>query len=395
MSRAIHFPGSSRWKNRTTASSTFALILMAIAGLPAHAVNFPVTPEQRSTAQKVAEAGVALSELAPNAPDSYTVKQGDTLWDISRLFLRRPWRWPELWGMNLDQIRNPHLIFPGQVLLLDKSNGRARLRVGKPLSPSGFEKLSPQSRTEAIGLDAIPPIKLSQIEPFLNEAVILQTNELESAPRVVAAPENRVIITTGDIAYVRGELQPTTPKYRIYREPKPLTDPITQEVLGFEAAYVGTAAFMRAGNSGVDAKGDPFVVPATVSVTSARQEVRIGDRLASFPKKEYGNFIPRSPARPVDGRVISVYGEAIYAAKNQIVAINRGAVDGLESGHVLSLWRAGISVIDRTGPENVKLNLPDEPNGNLMIFQVFDRISYGLIMSSHDSIKRGDRIAQP
>ena len=246
-----------------------------------------------------------------------------------------------------------------------------------------------------MGLDAIPPIKLSQIEPFLNEAVILQTNDLESSPRVVAAPENRVIITTGDIAYVRGDIKLTTPKYRIYREAKPLTDPITQEVLGFEAAYVGTAELIREGNSGIDASGKPFVVPATVSITSARQEVRISDRLATLAHQEYKNFVPRPPTRPIDGRVISVYGEAIHAAKNQIIAINRGAVDGLEPGHVLSLWRAGISTTDRTTPEKINLKLPDENNGNLMVFQVFDRVSYGLIMSSFDSVKRGDRIGEP
>ena len=121
---------------RRTASIAWAGALAAavLSAAPAGATNYPVTPQQRGTAQQVAQAGVPLSELSPNAPDSHTVKRGDTLWDISRLFLRSPWRWPELWGMNLDQIRNPHLIFPGQVLYLDKTGGRARLRVGQAVT---------------------------------------------------------------------------------------------------------------------------------------------------------------------------------------------------------------------------------------------------------------------
>jgi hypothetical protein len=354
-----------------------------------------VSAGQRGTAQKVAETGVPLSELAPGAPDNYTVKRGDTLWDISKLFLKSPWRWPELWGMNMDQIRNPHLIFPGQMLFLDKSNGRARLRVGKPVGDSGFEKLSPQTRVEAIGNNAIPPIKLSLIEPFLNEAVILQSNDMDDAPRIVAAPEGRVLMTTGDLAYVRGEIDPQIPKYRVYREPKPLTDPTTNEVLGFEAAYVGAADFVRAGNSRLDAEGKLEIVPSTFTIGSVREEVRIGDRLSTPPKKDYENFIPRSPERPVDGQIVSVYGEALYAARNQIVAINKGTADGLERGHILALWRTGATTIDRTDPGKTKLKLPDEPNGNLMVFQVFERMSYGLILSSKDSVKRGDRLSQP
>ena len=395
MTRATQFLGSSRWKMRATAVSALALVATSLVGFSAHAVNYPVTAGQRGTAQKVAETGVPLSELAPGAPDNYTVKRGDTLWDISKLFLKSPWRWPELWGMNMDQIRNPHLIFPGQMLFLDKSNGRARLRVGKPVGDSGFEKLSPQTRVEAIGNNAIPPIKLSLIEPFLNEAVILQSNDMDDAPRIVAAPEGRVLMTTGDLAYVRGEIDPQIPKYRVYREPKPLTDPTTNEVLGFEAAYVGAADFVRAGNSRLDAEGKLEIVPSTFTIGSVREEVRIGDRLSTPPKKDYENFIPRSPERPVDGQIVSVYGEALYAARNQIVAINKGTADGLERGHILALWRTGATTIDRTDPGKTKLKLPDEPNGNLMVFQVFERMSYGLILSSKDSVKRGDRLSQP
>src|SRR5262249_1079858 len=160
---------------------------------------------QRSTAKQVANAGVPLSELAPDAPDQYTVKRGDTLWDISKIFLRSPWRWPELWGMNLDEIRNPHLIYPGQMLFLAKTGGRARLRMGQPVGdPGSTVKLSPRVRAQDLGNGAIPAIPLNLIQPFLNEAVVFNTNELATAPRIVAAPEERVLMARGDRAYVRG-----------------------------------------------------------------------------------------------------------------------------------------------------------------------------------------------
>jgi len=192
----------------------------------AAAGDYPITGQQRETAQKVAEAGVPLSELAPNAPDSYTVKTGDTLWDISKLYLRSPWRWPELWGMNLEQIRNPHLIYPGQVLVLEKTAGRARLRLAQPAGepPSGTVKLSPHVRPSPLDSGAIASIPFHLIEPFLNEAVIFQGNELLSAPRIVATQEGRVLLSRGDTAYVRGEIGSNT-AFRIFSEAKPLKDP--------------------------------------------------------------------------------------------------------------------------------------------------------------------------
>ena len=210
------------------------------------ATTYPITAEQKSTAQKVAQAGVPLSELAPSAPDSYTVKSGDTLWDISALFLKSPWRWPELWGMNLEQIRNPHLIYPGQVLFLEKIDGRARLRVGKEVEsgPGNTTRLSPRVRASALG-SALSSIPLSAIEPFMNEAVIFETDELQMAPRIVATQEGSVLLSRGDLAYARGELGPQR-EYRIFREARPMHDPTTGELLGFEASFVGTADYTRA-----------------------------------------------------------------------------------------------------------------------------------------------------
>ncbi len=374
-----------------------ALALAATAALhgnPASAATYPITEQQRNTAQKAAQAGVPLSELLANAPDTYTVKRGDTLWDISKLFLKSPWRWPELWGMNLQQIRNPHLIYPGQMLYLDKSNGRARLRMGQAVGGDGTVKLSPRIRSEALGDGAIASIPFNLIEPFLNEAIIFQGNELEAAPRIVAAQEGRVLLSRGETAYVRGELGRDR-VFRIFREAKPLKDPGTGLILGYEAAYVGAAEYVRQGETRAGADGKPEIVPATFVITSTRQEANVGDRLSPVPAREFSNYAPHAPAAALSGQIVSIYGDSLSAGQNQIVSLNRGATDGMERGHVLALWSAGAKVIDRTDAARANLTLPDERHGLLFVFRVFDRMSYALILSVKDPVKAGDRFTQP
>ena len=358
------------------------------------APNFPVTEQQRGTAQKVASAGVALSELAPNAPESHTVVRGDTLWGISSLFLKSPWRWPELWGMNIDQIRNPHLIYPGQTLYLDTSDGRARLRLGKAIE-GNVVKLKPTVRSSPLSNAAIASIPFSLIEPFLNEAVIFEGNVLDAAPRIVATQEGRVLLTRGDKAYVRGEIGKDT-VFRIFRQAKPLKDPTTQEILGFEAPYVGTAEFVRSGvNSRVASSSSAETVPDTFIVTSVREEANIGDRLAPVTGREYDNYAPHAPQAPLSGQIVSVYGTAVSAGQNQIVTLNRGKSDGVERGHVLALWHDGSKAIDRTDSRLTELTLPDERHGVLFVFRVFERMSYALILSVQEPVRIGDRFTQP
>jgi hypothetical protein len=370
------------------------LASIATAAGAALAANYPITTQQRDTAQKVAQEGVALSELAPNAPDSYTVKPRDTLWDISKLFLRSPWRWPELWGMNLQQIRNPHLIYPGQVLVLDKSGGRARLRLAQPGGDAGTVKLSPRVRASDVGTAGIPSIPFNLIEPFLNEAVVFQSNELEAAPRIVASQEGRVVLSRGDTAYVRGELG-NQREYRIFRQPKPLKDPGTGELLGWEANYVGSAEYVRQGESRPGADGKTEIVPATFVVTSVRQEAGVGDRLAIVPPREFTNYAPHAPQSPIAGQIIGMYGDALTGGQNQIVSLNKGAADGIERGHVLALWHAGSNVVDSTDPARPTIKLPDEKHGLLFVFRVFDRVSYALILSVKEPVQPGDRFTQP
>ena len=368
--------------------------LAALACGHALAVNYPVTPQQRSTAQQTAQAGVPLEDLAPNAPDSYTVKRGDTLWDISKLFLKTPWRWPQLWGMNMDQIRNPHLIYPGQLLVLDKSGGRARLTMGRA-GPDGTVKLSPRIRAEGSGDTAIPSIPLNLIGPFLNEAVVLSSNDLERAPRVVAAPESRVLMGRGDRAYVRGELGNQV-DWRLFRQATPLKDPTTQEILGYEARFVGTATYIREAGTApaADAKSS-VAVPATFEITSVKEEVGIGDRLASAPPRDYANFVPRAPAKPMAGQIVQVYGDGLQAGQNQVVSINRGAADGVERGYVFAVWRDGERAVDRTNAKPEAIKLPDERHGLMFVFRVFDRVSYALVLQVQHPVSSGDRFTQP
>ncbi len=386
------------------ASSLIASALALVCG-SAVAQNYPITPQQRSTAQQTAQAGVPIEDLSPNAPDSHTVKRGDTLWDISKLFLKSPWRWPQLWGMNLEQIRNPHLIFPGQVLVLDRSGGRARLRVADGSQPDGTVKLSPRARGEATGDSAIPTIPLNLIAPFLNEAVVLNDNELANAPRIVAAPESRVLMGRGDRAYVRGELGGIT-DWRLFRQATPLLDPTTKEVLGYEARFVGTAAYVREGSSAVvaDAKGietlfgpstTRVAVPATFEILSVKEEVGVGDRLASVSQRDFSSFSPRAPSQPMNGQVVQVYGDALIAGQNQVVAINRGTRDGLERGHVLAVLRDGERVVDRTNERPEAIKLPDERHGLMFVFRTFERVSYALLLQVQQPVRAGDRFSQP
>ncbi len=376
---------------------TAALLFGCLSGTAATgaAADYPVSAQQRSEAQQVAQSGVALTELAPNAPDTYTVKPRDTLWDISKLFLRSPWRWPDLWGMNLAQVRNPHLIYPGQMLVLDRSGGRARLRFGQAVGGvNGTVRLSPRVRATDPGNGAITSIAFNLIEPFLNEAVIFQTNELAGAPRIVATQQDRVLLGRGDTAYVRGELGDSR-EYRIFREPKPLRDPGTQEVLGYEARYVGAAEYVRQGETRVHADGSDDVVPATFVVTSVKQEAGIGDRLAVVPPRDAANYLPHAPQAPISGRIVSVYGDALYAGGNQIVALNKGTADGIERGHVLALLRDGARTVDTTDGHRTDIKLPDEREGLLFVFRVFDRMSYALIMSVNEPVTAGARFSEP
>jgi hypothetical protein len=281
------------------------------------------------------------------------------------------------------------------VLVLERSGGRARLRVGSAVggAPDNTVKLSPKVRSGAVG-GAVASIPLNLIEPFMNEAVIFETDELETAPRIVATPEGSVLLSRGDRAYARGDLGPQR-DYRLFREARPMLDPTTGEVLGFEATFVGTAEYIREGGMFTTPDGKAELVPATLIVTSVRQEAGVGDRLSPVPAREFANYAPHAPWAPLSGQIVSIYGDGLSAGQNQIVALNRGAADGVEPGHVFALWTDGKTLVDRTDPSRPAMKLPDERQGSLFVFRVFKRMSYALILTASDPIKRGDRFTQP
>ncbi len=397
---------------RTTVRRAAGLLpawwLLAALAAPAMAQNFPVTPTQRGTAEQVAAAGVPLTDLVPDAPDAYTVKRGDTLWGISGMFLAKPWRWPELWGMNLQDIRNPHLIYPGQQLVLERRDGRATLRVRQAAAgdmPTETVRVSPRVRIEPLSGSAVPAVQTHLIEPFLSEPVIVDETALSQAPRIVAAPETRVLITRGDRAYVRG----TTPllrtagatEYRVFRNARPIKDPVTSAVLGYEAPYLGKATLVRGETvQAVRTSGgseEQMPVPATIDIVSAKEEMRVGDRLLPEPPRLFTSYVPHAPAAGMDGSIVSIYGEAVaIAGQSQVVLINRGTADGIESGHVFAILKSGDRRVDRSQPgERTNIKLPDERNGLLMVFRPFEKLSYALILEISDTVQVGDRIASP
>ena len=399
------------------AKSKAAFALTAFIGgamaLPStvFAQDFPVTATQRTTAVQVANAGIPLSDISPNAPDEHTVKRGDTLWAISGLFLKQAWRWPELWGMNLQDIKNPHLIYPGQKLYLERMNGRASLRTRQSANgeiPTETIRLSPRTRYESLARDALPTLNSQFIEPFLAEPVIVDENGLNSAPRIVAAQEGRVLLTRGDRAYARGPsdaalVDDATKKqkaYRVFRDATPLKDPVTGEILGYEAQYVGKAVLARGESTqestNKEGKIQIDIVPATIDIIAAKEEMRVGDRLLPEPEPQLLSYVPRAPSEGVEGRIVSVYGSAVVnAAQNQVVVVNLGTRDGIESGHVMAILKDGARLIDKTDPARTALKLPDERNGLLMVFRTFEKLSYALVLDITDGVKIGDRLTDP
>ena len=387
-----------------------AAVAGSLLGTPGLAQNLPVTAEQKAVAAQVAQAGIPLGELAADAPDNYTIKPGDTLWAISGLFLKSPWRWPELWGMNLGDIKNPHRIYPGQRLFLERKDGRATLRTSASASespPTETVRVSPRTRYEALESGALPAIKAHLIEPFLAEPIIVDEQGLQNAPRIVAAQDSRVLLTRGDRAYARG--QTGTPlldapgkqqEFRIFRSATPLKDPTSGEILGYEAQYVGKAVLVRSETSqtitGKDGKESTEIIPATIDILAAKEEMRVGDRLLPEPARELLSYVPRAPAGAIDGRIVSVYGSAVVnAAQNQVVVINKGSRDGMERGHVLAIQKYGERLVDKTDATRPTIKLPDARNGLLMVFRTFDRLSYALVLDITDGVKVGDRLINP
>jgi len=314
-----------------------------------------------------------------NAPDSYTVVKGDTLWGIAGRFTDAPWRWPELWNLNKDQIKNPDLIYPGDVIKLDRLSGRLSLAGGK-----GPNRLSPRVRDEGSTDEAIPAIPQGVIDPFLSRPLVVEPDGLEKAPTIVATQNDRVVMSAGDRAYVSGIADSKADSsWYVYRQGKPLIDPDTEQTLGFEARFLGTARQVG--------KGDP----AAFELTSSTEEISTGDKLIPVGKPQIVDYVPHAPATFVKGRVIAIYGyRGRLAEEGQygVVTLNRGAADGLEVGHVLALYSQSrpVKVAD-VGT----LQTPEERYGLVFVFRVFERVSYALVMKVSHPVNNLDVVQTP
>ena len=327
----------------------------------------------------------------PNAPDQHEVVKGDTLWGISQMFLEHAWCWPQVWGLNKEEIKNPHWIYPGQIVYFDHAAGKLRLgqTPNSMTTDSGGTiptvKLSPKIRGENLANNAITTIPTNIIEPFLSQPLVLEENELNDAPRIVAAQQGHVNAGKSEKVYAMGDLKGVT-TFQVYRPATPLKDPETKQILGYESVYVGALKLVRAGKMENEAHA--------FSVTASKEELTVGDRLLPVPNSELANYVPHPPGTETNGRIVSVYGGVALAGQNQTVSINRGAADGMDIGTVLQMYRLGEIIVDKTKGKSV-VKLPDEQYGVLFIYRVFNHVSYGLIMQVTDTAQVGDVVRSP
>ena len=321
--------------------------------------------------------------LAETAPSQYTVVRGDTLWDISGKFLKEPWRWPEIWRLNKEQIKNPHRIYPGDVIYLERdANGNPYLSLRKGSQSASQAGLQPQVYSEQMK-EAIPPIPPNAIEPFLSTPLIVEDGELENVARVIATQEGRVFLGNGDTAYVTNA-DPAQQQWYVYRKGSPLYDPEdSKRVLGYEAFYLGTAQQTRPGD------------PAIFEITTVKEEIGRDSRLLPAHRPNLIDYVPHPPDSQITGRIVSVYGGVGTGGRLSIVSINRGSTDGLEIGHVLSMERDRTVVQRNEYDQKEEFVIPAVHTGLIFVFRVFDRISYALVLQADSPIEIGDVIRTP
>jgi hypothetical protein len=323
--------------------------------------------------------------LQDNPPEKHTVVKGDTLWGIAGRYLKEPWRWPEIWNLNREQIKNPHWIYPGDVIELVMVDGKPRLQiVGKQATELETVKLSPKLREGPLEEHAIPSISPAIIGPFLTQPLLIEEAELDIAPFILRTEEGRVLVGAGEKAYVVGMEAEKGVYWNIYRPGKVLVDPESRETLGQEAIYLGKAKVVKFGD------------PSTIEVTQSALEIYAKDRLIPVTEAPINAYIPRAPEHAVTGRVVSIYGGAAEAGQNAVITLNKGKRDGIEIGHVLAIYRRGASVPSVNANGNkVSLKLPDERSGLLFIFRTFDKLSYALVVQSNRPVHLLDIVQTP
>jgi hypothetical protein len=335
-------------------------------------------------------------QVADKAPPSYTVQKGDTLWGISGKFLKDPWRWPDIWRLNRDQIKNPHLIYPGDIVKLDYVDGQPQLS----LTRNGV-RVSPQTRASALDVEVIPTIPPGDIEPYLSKSLVTGPDGLLNAAEILSGRnQQRMVRGRGDVVYVAG-LDPAAGDYwYIYRAGGPINTYDGSDVLGYESKFIGTARVQKFGEL------------STVGIESATQEVLLGDRLLPAPRETLANYVPRAPDKFINARVLYVPYTNAETGRGYVVTLDKGAVDGLEPGHVLAVYRAVEPIVDprpskqqsailryleptKIFSPDVLVSPADERTGLVFVFRTFGRVSYGIVLNTTEPVRPGDYARTP
>ncbi|MDA0977176.1 MAG: LysM peptidoglycan-binding domain-containing protein [Proteobacteria bacterium] len=339
------------------------------------------------------------SLLREDHPDQYMVKEGDTLWGIAGMFLTVPWYWPEIWHVN-PEIKNPHLIYPGDEIVLKYVGGDPMLTLKRgpgertyKLKPQQsvrqgdrFEKLEPKVRMSPLS-SAIPAIPLDAVASLMSTGRIVEEDTLSKAPYILAGRSERLIFGPGDQFYARGDWDEETSVYGIFRSGNTYKDPDTGDVLGYEAIEVGLA-------KAVDREGDIV----TFDLVSVKEDVRIGDRLMPTEERRVeSTFYPTPPEQRVEGVIMTVLGGVTQVGRNDVVVVNRGLTNGVGVGTVLAIAKQGPMIRDRFARDRKEkqVQLPSERAGILMIFRAFDRMAYGLVLETTEPLRVGDVVRNP
>ncbi len=347
----------------------------------------------------------ARESVKSDYPTTYTVQKGDTLWDISAMFLSKPWLWPEIWEVN-PQIQNPHLIYPGDQVALSYVDGVAKMVVSRNgavvdtlnrrnteqellangttnmrSKHGGILRLSPQIREEPLET-AIPTIPGDAIQQFLVYPHVAEESIVTDAPYVLGNFEGRLASATGHQIYVRGGINKNQSQYGIFRKNQVLSDPDTGETLGFELTHVADSKLLHSGD------------PATMLITSSKLETNAGDRL--LPQNQsiaVHNYVPRVPLVEGEGKIISLFNAISQSGRNQVVVVNMGKREGVRIGDVMAIEHRGGVLKDRySGKKHDYIKVPNTRIGVMMIFHTFEKVSYGLIMESTRPIHKHDAV---